>query len=196
MTPSPARRAAITGFRTPARTLTVLALAAAGFAADSSALASASTTTARSDTPGRVCMFLAPEHVFGLGHVGWAYRWSDAQNWDFGSTTGSTASWHKSGAFADVLKGFHDAPDSSGPYKSYRCRNTTGHDQAAAAAKADQVAAEPYDILTNNCLTRSLEIFETYDTSGGLTSLGEGKLTAPRWYFEHDLDGFEPAAGL
>jgi hypothetical protein len=139
-------------------------------------------------------MFLAPDHVFGLGHVGWAYRRGDGRNWDYGSTKGTTSSWRKSGAFADVLTGFRDAKDSSGPYTSYRCRNTDGRDPDRASAKADQVAAEPYDILTNNCLTRSLEIFEAYDTGGDLNSLGEGKLTAPRWYFDNDLDGFEPAA--
>jgi hypothetical protein len=141
-------------------------------------------------------MFLAPEHVFGLGHVGWAYRSADATSWGFGSTRSASASWHKTGTFADVLSGFQGAGDSSGAYKAYRCRNTDGHNEPAAGARADQVEAEDYDVLTNNCLTRSLEIFHAYDDTGGLASLGEGRLTAPRWYFDHDLDGFEASVPL
>jgi hypothetical protein len=141
-------------------------------------------------------MFLAPDHVFGLGHVGWAYRDDDGSTWDFGSTLSAASSWHKAGAFPAVLAGFHDAADSSGPYRAYRCRDTAGHNAARAAAKAAEVGAQAYHILNNNCLTRSLAIFEAYDDTGGLASLGAGRFTAPRWYFDNDLNGFEAQVAI
>ena len=190
------RSTAIFGLRTAARALTVLALTGPAVAAAASAHAAAVSIPDAAGPPGRVCMFLAPDHVFGLGHVGWAYRETDAATWEFGATSGADASWHKSGSFTDVLTGFRNGGDSSGPYRSYRCKDTVGHDDVHAAAKVEQLEAEQYDIFTNNCLTRSLEIFEVYDDSGGLANLGAGRLTAPRWYFDNDLVGFEAATAL
>lgn len=192
----PDRRTAIFGLRTAARALTVLALTGPAVAAAASAHATATSIPYAADAPGRVCMFLAPEHVFGLGHVGWAYRETDGATWEFGATSGADSSWHKSGPFTEVLTGFRNGGDSSGPYRTYRCKDTVGHDDVRAAAKVDQLEAEQYDIFTNNCLTRSLEVFQAYDDSGGLAALGAGRLTAPRWYFDNDLAGFETATEL
>ena len=85
--------------------------------------------------------------------------------------------------------------DSSG-YKSYRCKDTAADDQGAAEAAATAGFARPYNLVNDNCLTRSVQIFKAYDGSGGLNSLPDGKLVFPNAYFKYDLDGWDAAKPL
>lgn len=148
------------------------------------------------EPPGRVCMFLAPENVFGLGHVGWAYRHADGKLWDYGATSYDERPWRASNSLEQMLSDFRNREAAPSSFLYFRCRSTAEDDEAAAKAAADTSDSEPYNLITSNCLTRSLRIFHAYDGSADLASLGSGLLTAPRWYFDHDLDGFEPQARL
>jgi hypothetical protein len=140
---------------------------------------------------GRVCMVLAPENVHGLGHVGWGYRHTDGLLWDYGAASFEDRPWRATGTLTEMLAGFRTREAPPGSYLYIRCRSTGGEDDAAAKAAADFSDAQPYNLFTSNCLTRALRIFHAYDASGELASLGQGLFTPPRWYFDHDLDGFE-----
>lgn len=152
---------------------------------------------ARADQPaGRVCMFLAPDNVHGFGHVGWGYRHADGLLWDYGATSFQNRPWRASGTLPEMLAAFRTRENPPDSFLYLRCRSTGSEDDAAAKAAADFSDAQPYNLFTSNCLTRSLRIFHAYDGSGDLASLGEGLFTPPRWYFDHDLDGFEPRSRL
>lgn len=141
-------------------------------------------------------MFLAPENVLGLGHVGWAYRHADGILWDYGATSFQDQPWRATGSLDRMLADFRSREQPPGSYVFFRCRGTAADDEAAAKAAADASDAQPYNLFTSNCLTRSLKVFHAYDGTPDLASLGSGLFTAPRWYFDNDLDGFEPQARL
>jgi hypothetical protein len=160
---------------------------------------------------GMVCMFQAPTGggLIGhyVGHVAWAYRWDDAASgrWDFGATEHGGVVWNRNGTWDEMLSMFRTRPRSDGTpglyYTRYRCAHTGGADQAAADRKRAQLDRQPYSLLNDNCLTRSIEIFKAYDSSGGLNLLSTGKaddwqLATPNDYFAEDLMGFAPARNL
>jgi hypothetical protein len=196
--PHRTRRTAITHLRSILISLTAAraVFIALGVSTGSVVSLAADATPAHADSGGRVCLFLAPENVHGFGHVGWGYRHADGGLWEFGATVDATSAWHGGGTFDHMTADFGDPQVSGGVYRSYRCRATVGGDDAAAKAAAITADAEVYDLFTSNCLTRSLEVFHAYDGSGDLASLGDGRFTAPRWYFDNDLDGFEPEQQL
>ncbi|WP_369386232.1 hypothetical protein AB5J72_00285 [Streptomyces sp. CG1] len=153
--------------RTTCTLLAALAVAAASLLT-SSGTASASAA----DDSGMVCMFLAPDATAVPGghasHVGWAYRWADGSQWDYGATV-DNGNWRLHGPLDKMLRDFKN--DTMDHYTEYRCRLTRGHDQAAASQKADELYGQPYRFLWNNCLTRSIAIMKAYDTSGELNTI-------------------------
>ncbi|GAA2018631.1 hypothetical protein GCM10009839_13530 [Catenulispora yoronensis] len=171
------------------------AVVAAGVMAAGVVAAGAGTASAAAGPTGRVCIFDAPDGAYGLGHVAWAYRWSDGSgSWDYGATE-SSHNWRKSGTEKQMLHDFATL-DESGGYRSYRCKDTAADDQAAATATATAGFARSYDLATDNCLTRSIEIFKAYDGSGGLNGLDDGRYTFPNAYFNYALPGWGPETKL
>lgn len=157
--------------------------------------------SATADTPstsaalGRVCMFDAPNGALHAGHVGWAFRWSDGSDtWDYGATL-EHGNWEKHGSQQQMLHDFATANESGG-YRSYRCTNTAADDQSAAESTVAAGFARPYNLIDDNCLTRSIQIFKAYDGSGGLNGLAGGKLVFPNAYFNYDLTGWDAAKPL
>jgi hypothetical protein len=158
-------------------------------------VAFAPSATGDAATTGRVCMFDAPKGALYLGHVGWAFRGSDGSDtWDYGATL-SSGNWEKHGSQQQMLRAFTSSTDSGG-YQSYRCKDTGADDQSAAEATATAGFARPYNLVDDNCLTRSIQIFKAYDGSGGLNSLPDGKLVFPNAYFNYDLTGWDDAKPL
>lgn len=142
---------------------------------------------------GRVCMFDAPKGALTLGHVGWAFRWSDG-SWGYGATM-EDHNWQKHGSEQQMLHDFATSNDSGG-YRSYRCTNTAADNEGSAESAVTAGFARTYNVLDDNCLTRSIQIFKAYDGSGGLNRLSDGKLIFPNAYFNYDLTGWENAAPL
>jgi hypothetical protein len=144
---------------------------------------------------GRVCMFDAPQGALSLGHVAWAFRWSDGSDtWDYGATL-SDHNWEKHGSEQQMLQDFTTLNESGG-YKSYRCLDTAADDQSAAEAAVAAGFARPYNLGEDNCLTRSVQIFKAYDGSGGLNGMPDGKFVFPNAYYNYDLSGWEDAKSL
>lgn len=161
------------------------------------AFAPSATADARSTraTTGRVCMFDAPKGALSLGHVAWAFRWSDGSDtWDYGATL-ANSNWEKHGTEQQMLHDFATANDSGG-YQSYRCKDTAADDQSAAESAVTAGFARTYNLVDDNCLTRSIEIFKAYDGSGGLNSLPDGKFLFPNAYFNYDLSGWDASKSL
>lgn len=164
-------------------------------AADTPLTARTAHSTHATATTGRVCMFDAPKGALYLGHVAWAFRWSDGSDtWDYGATLQSK-NWQKHGSEQQMLHDFATL-DESGGYQSYRCKDTAADDQSAAEAVVTAGFARPYNLADDNCLTRSVEIFKAYDGSGGLNGLADGKLIFPNAYFTYDLPGWDAAKSL
>ncbi|MBR8836065.1 MAG: hypothetical protein DSM106950_19080 [Stigonema ocellatum SAG 48.90 = DSM 106950] len=144
--------------------------------------------------PGRVCMFKAPSGatygVVDAGHVGWAYEVGNSGSWAFGATEVAdgkpSSTWSKSGdwnAVLDTFKrgaGFHGI----GYYTQYRCRNTASSAVGAANNEAQREEDNGYDFEVNNCLTKSVLIFNAYGVSdlpgAGYTLTLAGGLVAPK----------------
>jgi hypothetical protein len=73
-------------------------------------------------------------------------------------------------------------------YTRYRCRDWPwGWSHASAAAKEVlEGESRPYKLLDDNCLTRSVNIFEAYGMS-----LPNAVLTQPNNYFENVLSNLQ-----
>lgn len=134
---------------------------------------------------GRVCMFYAPASIISeeVGHVGWAFRQTAGDRWEFGGTEYIRAqdNWIKTGTWRDVLTSFQSPPVRASRYTTYRCLDwpKAWMDPVAADKTARAASSRPYTLTIDNCLTRSVEVFNAY----GL-SLPPGELEYPRHYFE------------
>lgn len=134
---------------------------------------------------GRACMFYAPASIISeeVGHVGWAFRLTTGDRWEFGGTENIWAkdNWIKTGTWQQALSSFRSPPVTASRYTTFRCldwpkawMNPVAADKTARAAHS-----RPYTLTIDNCLTRSVEVFNAY----GL-SLPPGELEYPKNYFE------------
>lgn len=165
-----------------------VALAAASATALAAPAASAHPSKPTSFPHGRVCLFDAPREPVDAGHIGWAYRWStDHGQWDYGATLGRHNGWRKHGSFAQMVNDFRTSHDAGG-YSSYRCTDTLAADQRDANSVVNRINGKDYNLVADNCLTKSVQIIKAYDESGGLNGLPNGKWTIPNYYFTATLD--------
>jgi hypothetical protein len=153
------------------------------------------TALTATSSAGRVCLFDAPDGAWGLGHVAWAYRWADSTDtWSYGATLQSH-NWRRHGPEQQMLHDFATL-DESGGYRSYRCKDTAADDQSAADTTVAVGFARHYDLATDNCLTRSIEVFKAYDGSGSLNGLDDGRFVFPNAYYNYELSGWEKEKSL
>ncbi len=138
---------------------------------------------------GQVCLFDAPSGAevlgVGLGHVGWGFL-SSGSTWIFGATEGSGQVWQSSGSWDTMLNTFGSGTKfSRGPgyYTAYRCANVASSNPTLAYNTALSGAARPYQALTDNCLTRAVQIFTAY----GAGSLPPASDTSPNYYYSNRL---------
>jgi hypothetical protein len=135
---------------------------------------------------GEVCMFNAPtgaELGFGLnaGHVGWGYLIGGTSTWTFGATESPSYHWHTSGSWGTMLADFRNADygHSAHYYTQYKCGYTPTSSVGAANTAVSNGEGSGYFALTNNCLTKSVAIFNAYYGFG----LYAGWSEAPNAYF-------------
>jgi hypothetical protein len=133
-------------------------------------------------------MFNAPSGAIGFGHVGWAYQVVGTTNWVYGSTEdisgspfvlpgdpASTTSWSDTSDFTgaknkfkNILRMHGQLYHNQGYYTQYRCKNVTTADVEAANSEVQLVLHSGYFIQTDNCLTKSIAVFNAYAPSLGL----------------------------
>jgi len=142
---------------------------------------------------GEVCMFNAPSGAelgpLHEGHVGWGYLVGGTSTWVFGATENPSYHWHTSGSWSTMLADFHDADydHKLGYYTKYKCQYTSTSAVGAANAAVADGESNGYFLLTNNCLTKAVSIFNAYYGFG----LGSGAFDSPNSYF-NDLNWYGP----
>ena len=132
--------------------------------------------------PGKVCMYLAPSGADNLGHVGWEVQEPGRGYWA-GSTEAAGETWivdetsetaiHNDFKYAGY---YH----SANYYTMYRCHSTPTSAVGAAIAKA-RAEANSYNVVFDNCLTKSIDIFNAYYSP---TNLPWGVRWPPVEYFD------------
>jgi len=146
-------------------------------------------SVAQAATAGRACIFNAPSGAIIAGHVGWAFRNGSGDNWIFGATEGSdnTTSWiETNGAWVHVLATFGQGLHSNkgiGYYTSYRCANVASSNPTLAYNQALTDARNGYDLRTNNCLTKSVDVLRAYGVSTLPTPTTLGISQFPNTYY-------------
>lgn len=174
-------------------------------------LSAAGTTAQAAVLPatGNACLINAPSAVLGtlVGHEGWAFRNGSGDSWTMGATEGNgfspvvgnrsvTHGWMKTGTWAQVLSTFGQGGPYQKPgyYLSIRCISVGNINQPLATNRANLMLDNGYEVGTNNCLTKAVDILWNY----GATSLPRSSLTRPNYYHETVLTsaGFGPAMSL
>lgn len=129
---------------------------------------------------GRVCIFNAPSGAKGWGHVGWAFQVASTTSWVYGAAEDasgarqippgdpkSATSWDDTDDFTKVKDVFktkqHGHPANY--YTQYRCKNVDAPNIQAAKNEVQTVLYSGYSIDANNCLTKSIAVFEAYSPS-------------------------------
>src|SRR5215469_3770594 len=137
--------------------------------------------------PGDVCLFNAPSGadvgLVAFGHVGWGYQIGGTSTWLFGATESPTYHWHSSGSETTMLADFANADygHSANYYTQYKCQGTDSSAVRAASVAVSTGESNGYNGLTNNCLTKSVAIFNAYYPFG----LYWGGYEGPNYYFDH-----------
>lgn len=145
---------------------------------------------------GRVCIFFAPSGapISGgssggyFGHVGWAFRNGQQDDWIYGATNGTGAvsippggyngAWIAESNWNTMIKlwaGNPSDPNSayvpSGYYTQYRCLNTHASNVVWAQSEAYDVEYNfGYNIPIYDCLGDALQVLNAYDSSMGFLS--------------------------
>lgn len=147
---------------------------------------------------GTGCMFNAPAGAtvgpISFGHVGWAFQVAGSSTWIFGATEngggsayvppgGNTDSWNASGSENQMFAAFKNAGHShaAGYYTKWRCRTISTTSVGAASQQIAVQAGSGYFFPTNNCLTKSVAILNTYGEGLGWP----GYFQAPDNYFDN-----------
>ncbi|HUZ51028.1 MAG TPA: dockerin type I repeat-containing protein [Streptosporangiaceae bacterium] len=162
------------------------------------------TGVAWASTPGEACLFSAPYGVIGtgtVGHIGYGFRNGTGNNWTYGATEGGAApnpsppsathSWHATGTWAQMLKTFGGGtqpnwPSGPGYYIDYRCTNVVASNPTAALTQVGVGEINGYDLVYNNCLTKSILILQQY----GVPNLPNPVYVTPDTYFSSKLPSY------
>lgn len=140
--------------------------------------------------PGKVCMYLAPNAVGGLGHVGWEFQEPGRGYW-YGATEDANTTWIRfSTSENQVHADFKNyAP---GYYSEYRCHSTSVSAVGAAETQANATKTNGYWIPGNDCLTKAASIYGAYDSSLDFMWAATFNYPGPKAYFNN----FLPAPGV
>jgi hypothetical protein len=157
------------------------AAAAAGLAVVG-VLTHPSAATAATASPGRVCMFSAPNEVGGAGHVAWAFR-TGADRWTWGSFSSKGKTGASNWTWAAV-RAYFAAPGRR--YASFRCKDTHGMQSTAATQTWKKFGVYgKFDGAVHNCLTAGIAVFRAYTPE--LRSLPSGVGWGPKYYYTKAL---------
>jgi hypothetical protein len=142
---------------------------------------------------GKICLFNAPtgasievlnHDIADFGHTGWGYLVGGTSTWVFGATEEPNITWHTTGSWSQMLAAFAGASHghAANYYLYYKCTDTDTSAVGAANKEVSKLEAETYDWYGNNCLTRSIAIFQAYDSA---ITYHNPAGTGPNWYFDN-----------
>lgn len=138
---------------------------------------------------GKYCLYVAPSGAYGQGHIGWEVQepgkgyWAGSTEADSGDPVDTWILFSSSETtihsfFANALTANGKLQHGAGYYTEFRCHSTTT--SAVGAAIAQARASTGYNVVWDNCLTKSVSILTTY---WGGDHLDSGILRQPNAYF-------------
>lgn len=142
--------------------------------------------------PGRVCIFLAPSGAIGFGHIGWAFRVDQQDDWIYGATENPSGqqqvlpgayngAWIRESSWNTMVVTFaSDLPNIGNAqypyyhkahyYTEFRCKDTSTSAVGSAYQTAQNIQNQGYTLDTNDCLTDAINVLTAYDGSLYLSS--------------------------
>ncbi len=141
---------------------------------------------------GRACVFNAPAAADGFGHAGWAVT-DAAGHWYSGATEVKDnehkpdVSWRRGPEDVMAMLQHFRTKRPATPYTRFRCRDVANPDPGNAVNKFSELAKQDYNLVTNNCLTRSMTTIKAYSDDAVTGLPGPGVGDGPNGYFEARL---------
>lgn len=137
---------------------------------------------------GGACVFVKPDGARKLGHVGWGFRITGTNTWEYGAVEnptnklytppgGDIGAWHTTGSYArmlsDMSRDAHYPGHSTHPYTRYRCTGSSTSDAGAAKAMVGKVEARGFlvgvdprtgKLTSRDCLDATYDVLRAYRT--------------------------------
>lgn len=138
--------------------------------------------------PGGACVFVKPDGAQKFGHVGWGFRITGTNRWEYGAVEnptnklytppgGNIGAWHAQGTYAQMLsemsRDAHYPGKSTHPYSRYRCTGSSTSDVARARAMIGTVEARGFlvgidpktgELTSRDCLDATYDVLKAYRT--------------------------------
>ncbi|MFJ9628444.1 hypothetical protein ACIRU8_12190 [Streptomyces sp. NPDC101175] len=128
---------------------------------------------------GAACVFVKPDGAQKLGHVGWGFRVTGTDTWEYGAVEnpsnrlytppgGDIGAWHTTGSYARMLGRM-----TRGEYSRYRCTGSSTSDVTAARAMVRQVERRGFlvgvdprtgELTSRDCLDATYDVLRAYRT--------------------------------
>ena len=128
---------------------------------------------------GGACVFVKPDGAQKFGHVGWGFRVTGTDTWEYGAVEnpsgklytppgGDIGAWHTTGSYARMLDRM-----SRGEYSRYRCTGSSTSDVGAARAMVRQVERRGFlvgvdprtgELTSRDCLDATYDVLRAYRT--------------------------------
>ncbi len=174
-------------------TVAALTLGVAGCRPTPSHAASATTGTPLRNMSGTAagggaCVFVKPDGAQKLGHVGWGFRITGTNTWEYGAVEnptnklytppgGDIGAWHTTGSYArmlsDMSRDAHYPGHSTHPYSRYRCTGSSTSDVGTAQDMVRQVERRGFlvgvdprtgKLTSRDCLDATYDVLRAYRT--------------------------------
>ncbi|MER5531420.1 hypothetical protein ABT075_43745 [Streptomyces sp. NPDC002677] len=144
-------------------------------------------TRPRGDAGG-ACVFVKPDGAQKFGHVGWGFRITGTDRWEYGAVEnpsgrlytppgGDIGAWHAQGSYRQML---HDMSTdanypgkSAHPYSRYRCTSSSTSDVPAARKMIRTVEGRGFlvgidprtgELTSRDCLDATYDVLRAYRT--------------------------------
>lgn len=139
--------------------------------------------------PGGACVFVKPDGAQEFGHVGWGFRITGTNTWEYGAVEnptnklytppgGDIGAWHARGSYDRMLGDMsRDAGNPGGksthPYSRYRCTSSSTSDVRAARRTIRTVEGRGFlvgvdpesgELTSRDCLDATYDVLKAYRT--------------------------------
>lgn len=145
-------------------------------------------TAGSGSSGGGACVFVKPDGAQKFGHVGWGFRITGTDRWEYGAVEnptdklytppgGDIGAWHTTGSYArmlsDMSRDAHYPGHSTHPYSRYRCTGSSTSDVGAARAMVRKVERRGFlvgvdprtgELTSRDCLDATYDVLHAYRT--------------------------------
>lgn len=137
---------------------------------------------------GGACVFVKPDGAQKFGHVGWGFRVTGTDTWEYGAVEnptgklftppgGDIGAWHTTGSYArmlsDMSRDAYYPGHSTHPYSRYRCTGSSTSDVGAARDMVRKVERRGFlvgvdprtgKLTSRDCLDATYDVLRAYRT--------------------------------